>query len=484
MRLKAREANAPGCWFRARLIVRHHAALTTFSAGIICGVLLELVSPIIQAATVTKVAGGGFHSLFVESDGSLWGMGDNGAGEVGAGFGVLQANSPIRIIASNVTTIAAGHGHSLFRMVGGSLWAMGLNDLGQLGDGTRNFVQRFPEQVVSNQVTVIGAGFGHSLFGQFHSPLGPGALWAMGQNDRGELGDGADTNHIFPEQIFSSDIGSAVLAVAAGHEFSLFLKPDGSLWGMGFAAHGELGDDARVIEINRPERIVASGVTAIAAGWSFTLFIKSDGSLWATGDNFYGQLGDNSTFRRVTPEQVAFNGVTAIAAGYAHSLFVKSDGSLWGMGHNAYGQLGDGTTNNHAIPIRIVASNVVALAAGLYHSLFVKSDGSLWAMGWNEFGQLGDGTTNNREIPVQIVPLPQPMIRSITLAGTNLVIHGSNVRAGETSFTLTSTDVARPLNQWIPVATNPLNATGDFTITATNAVDRSGRQQFFILQVE
>jgi hypothetical protein len=53
---------------------------------------------------------------------------------------------------------------------------------------------------------------------------------------------------------------------------------------------------------NRPEQIVAPGVTAISAGGDqgsdghgHSLFLKSDGSLWGMGANEHGQLGDGFT---------------------------------------------------------------------------------------------------------------------------------------------------------------------------------------------
>jgi hypothetical protein len=41
-----------------------------------------------------------------------------------------------------------------------------------------------------------------------------------------------------------------------------------------------------------------------------------------------------------------------------------------------------------------------------------------------------------------------------------------------------------PLSQWIPVATNVLNASGNLTITATNAVNPAALRQFYLLQVQ
>jgi hypothetical protein len=46
-----------------------------------------------------------------------------------------------------------------------------------------------------------------------------------------------------------------------------------------------------------------------------------------------------------------------------------------------------------------------------------------------------------------------------------------------------STNVALPFSQWTPVATNVLNASGNFTTTATNAVNLHVPQCFYILQM-
>ncbi len=55
---------------------------------------------------------------------------------------------PKQIVASGVTAIAGGTRHSLFLKSDGSLWAMGDNEYGQLGDGTTNNINR-PAQIVA-----------------------------------------------------------------------------------------------------------------------------------------------------------------------------------------------------------------------------------------------------------------------------------------------------------------------------------------------
>lgn len=53
-----------------------------------CGVVLLCWHAFAQqATTVTNIAAGGQFSLFIQSDGSLWGMGRNNSGQLGNGVG-------------------------------------------------------------------------------------------------------------------------------------------------------------------------------------------------------------------------------------------------------------------------------------------------------------------------------------------------------------------------------------------------------------
>jgi hypothetical protein len=101
-----------------------------------------------------------------------------------------------------------------------------------------------------------------------------------------------------------------------------------------------------------------------------------------------------------------------------------------------------------------------------------------------EFGFRDDNSwlalDNVSVLPAQLAP----GIASLSLSGANLVLNGTNGQSGGTYTVLMSTNVALPLSQWKPVATNVLSAGGDFTITATNAVSPAVPQRFFILQTQ
>jgi hypothetical protein len=87
-------------------------------------------------------------------------------------------------------------------------------------------------------------------------------------------------------------------------------------------------------------------------------------------------------------------------------------------------------------------------------------------------------------IGYNLLPEPQPRITGIHLSGTNLVLNATNGLANGTYYVLMSTNVAQPLSQWTPLTTNVLSANGNFTITATNAVNPLAAQRFYTLQLQ
>ena len=87
---------------------------------------------------VTVSSAGGSHFCVIRGDGSLWALGYNDYGQLGDGsMSDIDdyKDTPIKIM-DDVIAISAGGYHSLAIKSDGSLWTWGLNDRGQLGDGT------------------------------------------------------------------------------------------------------------------------------------------------------------------------------------------------------------------------------------------------------------------------------------------------------------------------------------------------------------
>jgi formylglycine-generating enzyme required for sulfatase activity len=228
-----------------------------------------------------------------------------------------------------------------------------------------------------------------------------GTLWGMGSNGQGMLGDGSTTQRTSPVQVPGV---SNVAQVSAGGSHTMFVKTDGTLWGMGYNSQGQLGDGSTTQRTSPVQVPGVSNVAQVSAGYYFTMFVKTDGTLWGMGYNSQGQLGDGSTTNRTSPGQVlGVSNVAQVSAGNYFTMFVKTDGTLWGMGGNYNGQLGDGSTTQRTSPVQVPGvSNVAQVFSGVSYTIFVKTDGTLWAMGNNNNGQFGNGTTISSTTPVQV----------------------------------------------------------------------------------
>ena len=316
---------------------------------------------------VAALAGGDAHSLALKSDGTVWGWGYNASGQVGDGTGgyypAMQKN-PVQVSGSlRATAVAASGSHSLALKYEGTVWGWGSNGTGQIGDGSSTNRLTPVQTLGINGVTAVAAAAQHSL-----ALKSDGTVRAWGYNMNGELGDGTQTGRTTPVQVSGL---TGVRAIGGGGFHSLAAKSDGTAWAWGRNTYGELGDGSTTRRLLPVPVSGITGVIAVAGGYDHSLALKSDGTVWAWGYNFYGQLGDGSTTTRLTPVQVeGLTGVTAIAAGRNHNLALKSDGTVWAWGSSSNGQVGDGYTVNRHRPVQVSGiTSIAAIAGGGFHSM-------------------------------------------------------------------------------------------------------------------
>jgi hypothetical protein len=82
---------------------------------------------------------------------------------------------------------------------------------------------------------------------------------------------------------------------------------------------------------------------------------------------------------------------------------------------------------------------------------------------------------------ISIVALTSPKISSVQNVGSDLSVSGSGGAAGWPYVVLTTTNVGGP---WAPIATNYFDASGNFSITLTNALNPIQPQSFYKLQLQ
>jgi alpha-tubulin suppressor-like RCC1 family protein len=254
---------------------------------------------------------------------------------------------------------------------------------------------------------------------------GSDPLYAWGYNYYGELGDGTNSGpqkcggvspcSTTPVQV-SLPSGVTATAIAGGSSAAYAIGSNGKVYAWGDNDFGELGDGTVTASSTPVVVSLPSGVTptAIAAGFFNGYAIGSDGNLYAWGDNTFNQLGDGdispdtctrAPFCSTTPVRVLLpSGVTPTAIdGSGNTAFaIGSDGKLYAWGDNTYGTLGDGATTyrSSATPVVVPLPSGVtpkAIAGGLA-AYAIGSDGNLYAWGDNSYGQLGDGTSTGPQM--------------------------------------------------------------------------------------
>ncbi|WPB74364.1 RCC1 repeat-containing protein [Archangium violaceum] len=376
------------------------------------------------------VESGFTHSLMLREDGTVWSWGGNSTGQLGRITSTPFDATPTQVPGlTNMVALAASTNHSLALREDGTVWSWGSNANGQLGRPTATHFDPIPAQVPGlTDVVALSAGSDHVL-----ALRANGTLWAWGGNRYRQLGfPEATASNPTPRQVpaltnvvdvaagsdFSlvrradgsvwmwgldpssvttpwegdhtprrMDVPRHVIALAAGR-LPLVMTKDGTLWGWGWNTGGSLGTGTN--SRTSPERVRhLSRIVTVSAGQFFSLALREDGTVWGWGDNRYAQLNPRLPELSATPSQVMdLPKAVAIATGAVHALAVAEDGSVWGWGDTSDGQFGPQLPT--ASPVRVEGlSGMVAVTAGPTFSMALREDGTVWGLGRNGYGQLG-----------------------------------------------------------------------------------------------
>ena len=141
----------------------------------------------------------------------------------------------------------------------------------------------------------VATGYdGHSL-----ALKSDGTVWAWGSNPCGQLGDGTNLNSNIPVKVAGlNDVIDIDTGGSDSGGCSLALNADGTVWGWGENRDGQLCNDTRQ-DSNVPVRLNSlTGITAIAAGDDYCMALKNDGTVLGMGRKPYAwQTGQWDKYR-------------------------------------------------------------------------------------------------------------------------------------------------------------------------------------------
>lgn len=308
------------------------------------------------------------------------------------------------------------------------------------------------------------------------------ARFVIGDQDR------TYTNVISGTGGFVADVynHSMILSAANTYTGPTVIGSDGNtpqvnLTGSGSISHSSLiffgGSSSTVAHMDvtgRPDQTLtlASGQTLAGVGGvngSITVSagatLSPSGTTAALGVNWGGT---NAVGAIAASANITLNGTTVIKLdGPGTNDMVQAAANI------TYG----GTltlTNISATPLAAGNSFQIFSAAGysgLFASILPASPGA--GLAWNT-SQLGSGILSVMTAPAQ------PVIGSVKASGGNLIFSGTGGTANGSYRVLTSTNLATPLVNWIPLATNSFDSSGNFSVT--NAINAGTLRQFYLLK--
>ena len=332
--------------------------------------------------SMMAVAAGEPFNVALKSDGTVWTWGDNSlAGELGIGT-MVPANSsvPVQVVdttgvgscLSSITAIGARGYNALALKSDGTVYCWGMNGHGECGNNSTVSPQPTPVQVLglsgSPVIAVESGGVAYSL-----ALKADHTVWGWGSNNRGQLADGTFTSPRLGPQRVGLAIGLAdITQISAGWGQALALRSDGTVWAWGQNDYGQVGDGSLTnqntpLQVRGPGGVgVLSNIIMVSGGDCSSAALRADGTVWTWGCNHHngfnpppggsdpvGQLGngDPTYTDQPYPVQVVggeqggayLNAIVLIATRDYHNYALASDGTLYSWGSNLNGQLGYGS---------------------------------------------------------------------------------------------------------------------------------------------
>jgi alpha-tubulin suppressor-like RCC1 family protein len=275
--------------------------------------------------------------------------------------------------------IAATSSATYFVKTDGTLWGWG----GYLGS-QRATAER-PVQIGewTNVIDVVGFKYSDSML----VLLADGSVYAMGQNEYGEVGTGTPTTSSIytPNKVAVSN----VVAIAAGDKTGYALDSSGAVWAWGSNESAELGignysEKFAVVQVQGLPKIASIG-----GGGGSGYAIDTTGTLWVWGANGDGQLGLGNNNDQPTPVKTEITDAIFVDGGKSTTFVIRSNNSLWATGHGSYGELGNGSLKSSNTFVASLITNCRDVSMLWRSAVAVDGNGDVFVFGNNWDNRLG-----------------------------------------------------------------------------------------------
>lgn len=367
-----------------------------------------------------RLGGKGWSIYVLQSDGSVYAVGNNQYGQLGSGSTATSVYSPVKMSGvTNAVDVSAAWASACVVLATGQAKCVGSNEYHNLGDGT------VVDRLVPTPVTGLASGVAEVFVGSGVScaVLTTGGARCWGDDDYGALMAGTKASAPIPGPVTGfATVG--VQQISMGDFHACLLTTAGKVMCSGLNTSGQLGDGTLVnkrvpTKVMGLANVVANKFVSISCGDYSTCASTAAGLVVCWGSDDYGQLGDGKTAATVKlPVQVKtlIAGTTrSVWLGESCSFAVLRDGTVKSFGRNTNGVLGNGNTAAQSTPVVFApgaAVGVVEVSGGGMTVCVLLTTGEVKCLGLNANGQMGVGSNVGSSLTLlkmNGLPSPQPI---------------------------------------------------------------------------
>lgn len=298
---------------------------------------------------------GEFTTFAVDTNGVLWGWGDNEYGLVAPIIVTPSEPTPRRVEVGGalIDEIAAGQYHACARTREGDVWCWGENFCSQLGDGMQT-PRRFPQQVAG----ITGARALSVSDDQSCAVDGAGVLYCWGSplDNSGACSGREPTPVIVPLPPIVHLMGSC-------HQNMCAVDVNGGVWCWGSYTDNNFGNGLAV-ESLVPVAVLGFGgaleprAVEVGVGFSNACVLTDDAKVWCWGRNSKGAvgIGDSQPSSVSLPREImwpASRPIDELEVGCGHAC-LRAGNDVYCWGDNTDGKLGGGTTGDAYAPVQVL----------------------------------------------------------------------------------------------------------------------------------
>ncbi len=320
-----------------------------------------------------------------------------------------RQNLPARIGAGPHGCTVRGASITIICTKNGTVYGAGdFNHYGQLGLGHQDKQMRLTSIPIPGNKRIIDAV---SHDGTTILLAADGTVFGCGYNANGNLGLGDTVDRYKLEAIpVPENIG--IKKVALGNNHTIMLTQDGKVYGCGSNTEGQLSPSNNFFQstltlISIPEN---KSIQQIEATDDCTILVATDGTVYACGRNsnnlfcFSNQTGSWGGIFKLQLISIPGNKPIQSVSGFNSGLlFLARDGTVYNSGSNVYHRFGIKVGYQEHEPSRISILNdndIKQISLGFNHSIMRTNDNIVYVSGDNSFGQLGFHKTITQNISI------------------------------------------------------------------------------------